>query len=118
MDPEAFLPLHPKDYLILFALVPGQKHGYGIVKEVERESRGAVSLDPANLYRSIKRMIRDGLVIEAGRNENDVDEESRRRYFAITELGRRVVMLEATRLAELADAARAQNLIGGSGSRR
>ena len=115
MDPEALLPLNPRDYLILFSLVTGERHGYGIVKEVERESGGKVRLDPANLYRSIKRLIRDGLVLEADRRPAAEAENERRRYYAITDFGHRVVTVEAARLAELADAARARNLIAGEG---
>jgi len=115
MDPEALLPLNPRDYLILFSLVTGERHGYGIVKEVERESRGKVQLDPANLYRSVKRLIRDGLVVEADRRPAAEVDNERRRYYAITDFGHRVVTLEAARLAELADAARARNLIAGEG---
>ena len=115
MNPEALLPLNPRDYLILFSLVTGERHGYGIVKEVERDSRGRVLLDPANLYRSIKRLIRDGLVLEADRQPAAEAENERRRYYAITDFGHRVVTLEAARLAELADAARARNLIAGEG---
>ena len=117
MNPEALLPLNPRDYLILFSLVTGERHGYGIVKEVERDSGGKVQLDPANLYRSIKRLIRDGLVLEADRRPAAEAENERRRYYAITDFGHRVVTLEAARLAELADAARARNLIAGAGRR-
>ena len=115
MDPEALLPLQPRDYLILFALVSGERHGYGIVKEVEKESRGRVELDPGNLYRSIKRLIRDGLVVAAERRPVTDAENEKRRYYGITDFGHRVVTLEAARLAELADAARARNLIAGGG---
>ena len=115
MDPESYLPINPRDYLILFALTSGQRHGYGIVKEVERDSGGTVRLDPANLYRSIKRLIRDGLVSDESHPRDAGGDNERRRYYAITEIGRRVVKLEAARLAELADAARARNLIGPHG---
>ncbi len=115
MDPESYLPVNPRDYLILFALSSGRRHGYGIVKEVERDSGAMVRLDPANLYRSIKRLIRDGLVTDEDQPETPGGEDERRRYYAITETGRRVVALEAVRLAVLADAARARNLIGRPG---
>jgi len=115
MDPELYLPVNPRDYLILFALTTGPRHGYGIVKEVERDSGGTVKLDPANLYRSIKRLIRDGLVADEGQAGAEEGEADRRRYYGITEMGRRVVTLEAARLAELADAARARKLIGRQG---
>ena len=115
MDPESYLPLNPRDYLILFALTSGQRHGYGIVKEVESERSGSIKLDPANLYRSIKRLIRDGLVKQVEQSEAEDEDNERRRYYAITKTGRRVVTLEATRLADLADEARARNLIGKQG---
>lgn len=111
MDPESLLPLNPRDYLILFALAAGERHGYGIVKDVELESDGQVVLDPANLYRSIRRLIRDGLVEEADERPAEDARNERRRYYAITDFGRRVVALEAARLARLTEAARVRELI-------
>jgi DNA-binding PadR family transcriptional regulator len=112
MEPESLIPLNPRDFLILFSLAAaGEQHGYGIVKAVERQSDGAVRLDPANLYRSIKRLTRDGLVVEAGRRAAPDTDNERRRFYAITDFGRQVVALEASRLARLADAARAGRLI-------
>jgi len=111
MDPRSHLPLNPRDYLILFTLLSGERHGYGIVKEVERESRGEVALDPANLYRSLRRLIRDGLVREAGRRSAAHAPGERRRFYDITEAGRQVVTLEAARLARLAESARSKGLL-------
>lgn len=112
MDPVSFLPLAPRDYLILFSLAREAQHGYGIVRDVEESSSRSVRLDPANLYRSIRRMVANGLVedAEAPEDEDHAGSE-RRRYYRATELGRRVVRMEAARLAELADAARASGLI-------
>lgn len=108
MHAESLIPLHPKDYLILFSLVEEARHGYGLVKDVEARSGGRVRIDPANLYRSIKRMLVEGLVEEApGRSDGD----ERRKYYRITALGRSAVELEATRLAELTAAARELDLI-------
>lgn len=106
------LPLHPKDYLILFALEAGERHGYGLVKDVEQLSGGTVRIDPANLYRSLRRLERDELVEECeGGDGGDGVEDERRRYYRLTGLGLRVVAAEAARLARLADAARARRLI-------
>lgn len=110
MEPRAHLPLQPRDYLILFTLVAGERHGYGIVKDVEQESGGEVLLDPANLYRALKRLIRDGLVRESDRRPAPEAEGERRRYYDITALGREVVTLEAHRLVRLAEAARSKGL--------
>ena len=99
-----FLPVSPKDYLVMFALSAGERHGYGLVKDVEAQSDGAVRLDPSNLYRSLRKLIKDGLVQETGQDD-------RRCYYAITGLGRRVVAAEARRLARLTRAARERRLI-------
>ena len=117
MTPSEFIPLNPRDYLILFALADDELHGYGIVKDVDRLSGGQVRLDPANLYRALKRLLGSGLVEDAGRlSAPDVDDE-RRRYYRITKTGREVVRLEAARLAELTAAARARRLIPGRNAR-
>jgi len=107
-DLQQFLPLQPRDYLLLFALSGGPRHGYGLIKDVERDTAGEVTIDPANLYRSIKRLTKDGLVAEADAPD---DAGERRRYYRITPLGTRVVRAEAARLAELASLAKARKLI-------
>lgn len=118
MDAKALIPLNPRDYLILFALAGGERHGYGIVKDVEHDSGGRVRIDPANLYRSIKRMMTTGLVEEAGERLSTESQDERRRYYRITRLGRDVVRLEAARLAELTAAARARRLLPEGDGRR
>ena len=110
-DIQGFLPLQPRDYLMLFALSAGQRHGYGLIKDVEEDTAGAVTIDPANLYRSIKRLTKDGLVAEADAPKDDAAGDERRRYYRITPLGKRVVKAEAERLADLATLARARKLI-------
>ncbi len=110
-DIKAFLPLQPRDYLMLFALSAGPRHGYGLIKDVEHDTAGEVTIDPANLYRSIKRLTKDGLVAEADAPPGEVTEEKRRRYYRITPLGRRVVSAEAARLADLTTLARQRKLI-------
>lgn len=109
-DIQAYLPLQPRDYLILFALSAGARHGYGLIKDVEADTGGEVTIDPANLYRSIKRLTKDGLVAESDPPRGDESGE-RRKYYRITHLGRRVLKAEAARLAELTSMARARKLI-------
>lgn len=105
---QNFLPLQPRDYLLLFALSAGSRHGYGLIKDVEADTGGQVTIDPANLYRSIKRLTKDGLVAESSAKGAP---EDRRRYYHITPLGRRVVKAEAARLANLANLAKTRKLI-------
>ena len=111
MDPTALIPLNPRDYLVLFSLTEGERHGYGIVKDIERESGGSVRVDPANLYRTLKRMISTGLVTEAESHPSPESGAERRRYYRITPFGQEVVKLEAARLAALTAAARSRHLL-------
>ena len=110
-DPASFLPLNPREFLVLFALVDRDRYGYGIVKWVNEESAGDVRLDPANLYRILKRLIRDGLVTQVDQTSPPESDNDRRRFYAITKLGAEVVAAEAARLDRLASAARKRNLI-------
>lgn len=81
-------------------------HGYGLMSEIRALSGGAVTLGPGTLYGSIKRMLTQGLLVEsADRPEADEDDE-RRRYYELTELGGLVVAAEHARLSNLLAAAR------------
>jgi DNA-binding PadR family transcriptional regulator len=112
IEVQAYLPLSPRDYLVLLALVDGPAHGYGILKAIESGS-GGVPFDPANLYRSLRKLSRDGLVLEAAVRERHTAGGPGRRY-RLTSLGRRVLTAEAQRLAWLTDAARARHLVSPS----
>lgn len=109
-DPVAFLPLLPRDFYVLFFLAQGERHGYGLVKEIAAHSGGAVRLDPANLYRAITKLAAAGLVAD-GPHRADSDSGRERRYYRITPLGREVVAAEANRMRSLADAAEAAHLL-------
>lgn len=92
------LPLKPVDLEILLALADDDRHGYGLVQAVEEHTDGLVVLDPGNLYRVIKRLLDAGLVAEAGRKVPDEAGGERRKYYAITPLGERVLAAELERL--------------------
>jgi len=98
------LPLTPAVFHIALALSDGDKHGYAIMQDVERQTGGAVKLGPGTLYGSLKRMLADGLVAESG-------EEDRRRYYRLTALGRQAAKAEAERLAMLVREAKARKLL-------
>lgn len=109
-EPSSYLPLNPRDYLVLFSLTASEKHGYGIVKEIEQQSDGVVKMDPSNLYRSLKRIIQQGLIRESEPRSSGSDNEQRR-YYSLTKLGRAVVKAEAARLGKLTAAAASRRLI-------
>jgi DNA-binding PadR family transcriptional regulator len=110
-NPNAFLPLKPSVFHILLSLVDSDRHGYGIMQEVQNSTNGKVKLGPGTLYGAIKRLLADGLIIESHeRPDSELDDE-RRRYYKITELGRKVITLEAMRLADLVDMAQVKQLL-------
>jgi DNA-binding PadR family transcriptional regulator len=110
-DPRALLPLTPAVLHILLALADEERHGYGIMKEVEGRTGGEVRLGPGTLYGSIKRMLADGLIEESDERPDPGWDDQRRRYYRITDFGRRVAGAEAERLQGLIDAARAKKLL-------
>lgn len=112
-DPESFLPLPPATFHILLTLAGGDRHGYGIMQEVEQRTKGALKLGPGTLYGSLKKLLESGLVVEVEAHSDPALNEERRRYYRLTELGERVARYEAQRLASLVDAARQQGLLGG-----
>jgi DNA-binding PadR family transcriptional regulator len=94
---------------ILLALAEGELHGLGIADWVEQTTGGVVELGPGTLYRSLKEMAEGGLIREAAAPAGD--EDPRRKFYAITPLGRRRVAVEAARLERLVEVARARRLL-------
>ena len=95
MDVRQHLPLNPRELLVLASLIDGPLHGYGIIKAVEEKSDADVLLDPANLYRVLRRMRSVGWI-----QETPTDDE-RRKTYSLTPTGRKVVAAELGRLERL-----------------
>jgi DNA-binding PadR family transcriptional regulator len=93
-------PLKPTVFLILVALGERQRHGYGLVKAIETRAPGS-RIEPANLYRTLRAMRREGLIAESTQRPDPEIDDSRRRYFRITEKGARLARAEAERLSKL-----------------
>jgi DNA-binding PadR family transcriptional regulator len=103
--------MRPNDFYILFALLDGPLHGYRISKQIELQSVGRVRLEAANLQRTVRKLIRMGLAEETGQRPARSADDPRRRYYAITKLGRDAVAAEAERMRALAQAAELRKLI-------
>ena len=99
-DRRAFLPLPAAAFHILLALTAGDLHGYGIIKDVEARTGGALRLGPGTLYRTIQRLLEQGL-IEEPRRPSRAASDPRRRYYRVTSLGTAVARAETDRLSEL-----------------
>jgi DNA-binding PadR family transcriptional regulator len=110
-DPTRLLPLTPAVFHILLALADGERHGYGIMQEVEVRTGNKVRLGPGTLYGSIKRMLADQLIEESDERPDPMIDDERRRYYRLTRFGRLVAMAEARRLENLVGAARAKKLL-------
>ena len=104
----ALLPLKPQDFHILFVLLDGECHGYRMVKEIGRHTGGQIRMDVGNLYRSIRRLVKDDLVVESERRPAPESDDERRRYYRITELGRSVFVAETERMRSVVTAAEAR----------
>jgi DNA-binding PadR family transcriptional regulator len=105
--PESLLPLPPVTFHILLALADEPRHGYAIMQDVAERTRGALKLGAGTLYRSIQRMLEQGLVVETRRRPAPEFDDERRRYYQIAPFGEAVARAEARRLAQLVKLARA-----------
>jgi len=107
-----FKPMRPVEFYILLSLAEGNLHGYGIIQSTLERSHGEVRLDPGTLYRAIVRLGDHELLVEEPRQAAADLDDKRRRYYAITALGRKVAAAEARRMAGLVEDARISSLIG------
>jgi DNA-binding PadR family transcriptional regulator len=110
-DARTLLPLTPAVFHIMLALAGGECHGYAIMLEVERLTGGLLNLGPGTLYRSIQRMLLDGLIAETKDVHEPDEDDERRRYYRLTKFGLEVARAEAERLKILVDAARQRKLL-------
>jgi DNA-binding PadR family transcriptional regulator len=107
---EALLPLPPVTFHILIALADADRHGYAIIQDVAARTRAEVKLGAGTLYRSIQRMLEQGLIREAEERPAPELDDERRRYYQITAFGSAVARAEAARLAQLLRLARKSGL--------
>ena len=98
---QSLIPLKTQWFHIMLSLAGEEQHGYGIMQEVLQRTTGKVRLWPATLYGSIKRMIEVELIEESNERPAPEEDDARRRYYRLTELGRRVLDAECERLQEL-----------------
>jgi DNA-binding PadR family transcriptional regulator len=93
--------LPPAAFHILMSLAEEERHGYAIIKDVEATTNGELRLSPGTLYRSIQRMLEDGLIVESGRRPARALDDERRRYYRITPAGLTAARSELRRLSEM-----------------
>ena len=106
MDSAELLPLPPVTFHILLALAEEDRHGYAIIQDVAVRTGGELKLSAGTLYRSIQRMLEQGLIVETRDRPAPEDDDERRRYYRITSFGVEVARAEARRLSQLVKFAR------------
>jgi len=111
-EPQSFLPLTPVVFHILMALSRENRHGYAIIKDVEASTEGRVIIQTGTLYQAIKRLL-DVSMIHSVESKVDPElDDERRRYYALSGLGMKVLAEEVLRLERMVNLARANQILG------
>lgn len=108
---DDLLPLQPATFRILMALSDEDRHGYAIIQEIASRTDGAIRLSAGTLYRSLQRMLEQGLIEETEDRPAPDEDDERRRYYRITPLGRKVALAETARLEALVAEAKGKRWI-------
>src|SRR5687767_13387680 len=105
-------PLTPAVLHILLALSTEERHGYGIMKQVESDSQGKVRMGPGTLYGSLGRMLEAGLICESEKRVDPELDDERRIYYRISALGRTRLAAEVQRYRDVVAVARRHRVSG------
>lgn len=109
MPHDPVLPVPPAEFRVLLALLDGAKHGHAIKLDIRARTDGRVDMGPGTLYGAIKRLVEREWISEVEAPADETDE--RRRYYALTDVGRRAARAEAGRMSELLGIGRAKGLV-------
>jgi DNA-binding PadR family transcriptional regulator len=113
-DPRSFLPLTPLAFQVMLAIADVPRHGYGIIREVEESADGLIRLRSGTLYTLLQRLLQETLIAESDDRPEPEEDDERRRYYRVTELGRAVLAAEARRLESAVGVARRKRVLGRS----
>jgi DNA-binding PadR family transcriptional regulator len=111
MTIQDFLPLNHADFHIMLALADGERHGYGIMSDVAEITGGRTKLGPGTLYTSIKRLLEAELIEESDNRPDRKLDDERRRYYRLTQIGRKVLAAESQRVENLVRYARTKRIL-------
>ena len=104
------LPLKPLVFQVLMALADGERHGWALVRDAQQHG-GFERIMPGNFYRTLRTMLGDGLIEDAGRRARAGPDDERRRYFRLTTFGAEVAAAEARRLEAVVMEARSKRFL-------
>ena len=103
--------MNRSEFYISLVLAGGERHGYSIMQEVHEQTAGKVRLGPGTLYTAIKRLLSAGYIEEVADRPDPALDDSRRRYYRLTEPGRKAIAAEAVRLAKDVQVAHQRGLL-------
>lgn len=114
-DPKTYVPLKPAAFYILLVLGDGAMHGYAMMQEIATITEDKIRLGPGTLYRTINQLLTDGLIEETDDAPSTLaEDDERRRYYQLTELGHHVVRAELRYWSNLIALPQSQQLLGGT----
>lgn len=111
VNPRSFLPLTPLAFQVLLALADSERHGYGIIREVDERTDGLIRLRTGTLYTLLQRLLDEDLIETSNVRPDPEDDDERRKYYRLTALGKDVLGAEARRLESLLGEARRKQVI-------
>jgi DNA-binding PadR family transcriptional regulator len=110
-QPEDLVPLTPVVFHILLALLDGERHGYAIMDHVARTTDGHIKMGPGTLYGTVKRLLEAKLIEESEERPDPELDDERRRYYRLTDFGRRVLQAEVRHYSRMVKMAKASGLL-------
>ena len=110
-DPRSLLPLTPLAFHVMLALADEARHGYGIIREVDTRTDGLIRLRSGPLYTLLQRLLAEDLIVESADRPAPDEDDERRRYYAVSDLGRRVLAAETRRLEAAVSEAKRKNVL-------
>jgi DNA-binding PadR family transcriptional regulator len=110
-DPRSFLPLTPLACHVLLALADTDRHGYGIIQEVESRTDGVIRLRSGTLYTLLQRLLAEALIVESDERPSADQDDERRRYYRLTDLGAAVLAADVRRLEAAVGEARRKHVL-------
>jgi DNA-binding PadR family transcriptional regulator len=110
-DPRSLLPLTPLAFHVMLALADEARHGYGIIREVDTRTDGLIRLRSGTLYTLLQRLLAEDLIVESEDRPDPDQDDERRRYYAVSDLGRRVLAAETRRLEAAVSEAKRKNVL-------
>jgi len=110
-NPRTLLPLTPIVFQVLLALSDGDRHGYGIIREIDQRTDGLIVLRTGTLYTVLKRLLELDLVEESDKRPAPDEDDERRRYYRVTAFGKAVTEAEARRLEGVVALARDKRVL-------